>query len=75
MESHISSDLSPIAFGPAIASPASSEGASPFQCRICGQVFTNQADLVEHMVVIHKQESGSTVTPQKTDADPLAGVG
>lgn len=27
-----------------------------FQCKVCGLVFTNQADLIEHMTTHERQE-------------------
>jgi Zinc finger, C2H2 type len=44
------------------------EGSSVFQCKVCGQIFTNQADLEEHML----SHDGST---QGKSADSVpAGV-
>jgi hypothetical protein len=31
-----------------------------FQCKVCGLVFTNQADLIEHMTTHERQEEQPT---------------
>ena len=75
MEVNIPSELSSTEFSSPIPPGHTEEDPSAFQCRICGQIFTNQADLIEHMAVVHKQEADSTAVPPKTDANPPAGVG
>jgi hypothetical protein len=75
MESNTPSEFQSTAFDPANPPPISGQQAAPFQCRICGQVFTNQADLTEHMVVAHKENSTVATGPGKNDTNPPAGVG
>ncbi|MHB8567474.1 MAG: C2H2-type zinc finger protein [Nitrososphaerales archaeon] len=45
--------------------------AGSFQCRICGQVFTNQADLTVHLR-IHEV---SKITREDSEKEKPAGVG
>ena len=75
MAANIPSEFSSTDFEAPIPPGPADEEPSAFQCRICGQVFTNQADLIEHMAVVHQQDSDSTVSPAKPDANPPAGVG
>ncbi|MFI5419346.1 MAG: C2H2-type zinc finger protein [Nitrososphaerales archaeon] len=51
-----------------IGTPPSAQGS--FQCNVCGQMFTNQADLAEHMLT-HKTPPSSTT---KSEKDQPAGV-
>jgi hypothetical protein len=75
MSSNTPSEFQSTVFDPMAAPPASGDQDSPFQCRVCGQVFTNQADLSEHMVVAHKEETGPSRGTMNNDSSPPAGVG
>jgi len=48
------------------------EGSRPgaFQCRVCGQVFTNQSDLTVHL----RRHEVSKITDEQNEKEKPAGV-
>lgn len=61
----------PSAAGGSVATPYP-EGSRPgaFQCRVCGQVFTNQSDLTVHL----RRHEVSKITDEQNEKEKPAGV-
>jgi hypothetical protein len=52
---------------PGLASPSMPLQVA-FQCRICGQVFTNEADLAEHMLSHNDSQVGGAKSEKRLPA-------
>ncbi len=76
MQSDIPSEIPSASPDPSLIPSTIPEQTAPsFQCKICGQTFTNQPDLEQHMIVAHKEEAGGAGGSQVSQSSPPAGVG
>ena len=75
MQTEIPSDIPSPGPDPSMMPQMTPEQSSAsFQCKLCGQTFTNQADLEQHMLVAHNQEAGAAGSSPINDVTPPAGV-